>query len=271
MKILIVTDMEGCAGILNHDDWVMPSGRHYAEGVALLTEEVNAAVEGFMEAGAGQVLVVDGHGAGGIDPQRLDERALLMRGPHPAGLMGELDGTFSGVAFVGQHAKAGTPYSHITHTQWFSWIDLSVNGVSIGEYGQCVLQAMDRGVKTILACGEQALAEEAKVLTPGVVTVAVKRGLLGDGLEHLDTDQYRQAKLGAVHLSPRRARQLIREGAVAASNRLKEDPSSFGYPDIRPPYIRRARFRRQGEKAPWEALDRHDSLFELINMPYTPA
>jgi len=80
MKITIMTDMEGVAGVLNHDDWVLPEGRFYAKGMRLLTEEVNAAVEGLCSAGADEVLVVDGHGAGGIDPEILDERALLRRG-----------------------------------------------------------------------------------------------------------------------------------------------------------------------------------------------
>ena len=80
MKILIMTNMEGVAGVLNHDDWVLPGGRFYAKGLRLLTEEVNAALEGFFSAGAEEILVVDGHGAGGIDPETLDERALLLRG-----------------------------------------------------------------------------------------------------------------------------------------------------------------------------------------------
>ena len=76
MKIMIMTDMEGCAGILNHDDWVMPEGRYYEKGKRLLTEEVNAALAGFFEAGAGEVVVVDGHGYGGIDPELLLLEAL---------------------------------------------------------------------------------------------------------------------------------------------------------------------------------------------------
>lgn len=73
MKIYIMTDMEGVCGVLNHDDWVMPSGRYYEEGKKLLTLEVNAAVEGFLSEGATQVLVVDGHGAGGLIPGSGDE------------------------------------------------------------------------------------------------------------------------------------------------------------------------------------------------------
>ncbi|MBI3985775.1 MAG: M55 family metallopeptidase [Lentisphaerae bacterium] len=270
MKILIMTDMEGCAGILTHDDWVRPTGRYYAQGQRLLTEETNAAIRGLMDGGATEILVVDGHGAGGIDPELLDERAQLLRGaPSPAWPWG-LDKSFHGVGFVGQHAKAGTPNSHITHTQWFDHIDMAVNGVSIGEYGQLALCAMELGVPTILACGEEALAREAAALTPGVVTVAVKRGLLPDGLDALDADAYRNAKLSAIHLAPTRVRRLIAEGAKTAARRLAADPHSFRYPQLSPPYTRAVRLRKMGDTPAYAARDTHpDSLIALANMPYT--
>ncbi len=80
MKIVIVTDMEGVAGILNHGDWVVHAGRFFAKGQRLLTHEVNAAVDGLFKGGATEVVVLDGHGQGGIDPELLDERAELQRG-----------------------------------------------------------------------------------------------------------------------------------------------------------------------------------------------
>ena len=73
MKIYVMTDMEGVAGIQNSPDWCRPpapesSGRYYDLGKELLTREVNAAVEGLFEGGATEVLVADGHGPGGIRP-----------------------------------------------------------------------------------------------------------------------------------------------------------------------------------------------------------
>ena len=271
MKILILTDMEGVAGVLNHDDWVVPGGRFYTKGMRLLTEEANAAVDGFFLAGADEVVVRDGHGFGGLDPEILDERALLSRGPAEHGWPAALNDTFDGIAFVGQHAKAGTPYSHITHTQWFNYIDLTVNGLSIGEYGQVAFCAKELGIPTILACGEEALCKEAEELTPGVITVSGKRGLMADGLDDLDTDAYRAAKLGALHKSPKVVRSLIREGAKAALQRLKETPDAFHYPMLTAPYKRTIRFRQEGDKAPYETTDEHpDSFFALMNTPIAP-
>jgi D-amino peptidase len=219
-------------------------------------------------AGAQEFLVVDGHGAGGIDPELLDERALLMRGAATPVWPWGLDRSFAGVAFVGQHAKAGTPFSQITHTQWFSYIDISVNGVSIGEYGQLSLCAMELGVPTILACGEEALCREAEALTPGVVTVAGKRGLLPDGLEHVDAEAYRRAKLGAVHKSPAVVRALIRDGARRAVEKLKLHPRSFHYPALAPPYVRTTRFRKNGNIPAYETTEKHaESFIGLMNVP----
>lgn len=268
MKVLLMTDMEGAAGILNHDDWVRQTGRFYDKGVRLLTGEVNAAIAGFADAGVTEMIVVDGHGAGGIDPEMLDERAQLWCGCGETVWPWGLDTTFSALAFVGQHAKAGTPYSHITHTQWFNYRDMRLNGHSIGEYGQLALCAMELGVPTILACGEQALCDEARALTPGVVTVAVKRGLLPDGLEELDANAYRNAKLSAVHLAPAAARARIREGAVAAIELLRQAPQTFRYPVLSPPYTLTRSFRQSGDCAPHETVVQHpDSIITLLNLP----
>ncbi|NQT04128.1 MAG: M55 family metallopeptidase [Planctomycetes bacterium] len=268
MKIMIMTDMEGVAGILNFQDWVFPDGTYYDKGKRLLTEEVNAAVQGFFDGDAKEIVVVDGHGHGGIDPEILDERVQLSRGHEEKAWPWGLDKSFHGLAFVGQHAKAGTPYSHMTHTQCFDYVDLAVNGISIGEYGQLALCAMECGVPTILACGEEALAKEAEALTPGVITVAVKRGLLPDGLDDLDADAYGKAKLSAIHIAPKRARILIRDGARKAVMKLKEKPASFQYPKVKPPYVRTTRFRKTGDTPARSArCEQPDSIIALMNMP----
>ena len=85
MKIMVMTDMEGVAGLMDSDNWCHPPseghpGRYYELGKQLLTEEVNAAVDGLCDAGADDLVVADGHGAGGINPLLLDRRCKLMRG-----------------------------------------------------------------------------------------------------------------------------------------------------------------------------------------------
>jgi D-amino peptidase len=273
MKIFIMTDMEGCAGVLNFDDYVYPKSRYYDRGLQILTEETNAAIEGFFDGGATEVVVMDGHGAGAIDHLRLDPRASLIRGvlrppqgPYPF----SLDKSFQAIAWVGQHAKAGTNYSHMTHTGTTQFIDVSINGISIGEYGEIALCAMELGVPSILACGEKALCAEAKALTPGVVTVSVKEGLNPDGLDSMTTEEYTYAKLAARHLSHPTACRLIREGAREAARRLAKDPRQFKYPRLTPPYIRTSRVRVEGKAPAYETRDQHpSSLIALLNLPPT--
>ena len=128
------------------------------------------------------------------------------------------------------------------------------------------LCAMELGVPTILACGEEAFTKEAEALTPGVVTVSVKRGLLPDGLDDLSTEEYRRAKLSAVHLSPARARELIRAGAIKAMRKLAEEPESFRYPQMSPPYVGIVRYRAQGDKPPYTTRGEHpSSIAGLLN------
>src|SRR5437016_9605757 len=63
MKVFIVSDMEGVAGIVK---WQQVMGGHtmYEEARKLYTGEINAAVRGAKAAGATEIVVMDCHGAG---------------------------------------------------------------------------------------------------------------------------------------------------------------------------------------------------------------
>lgn len=272
MKIMISTDMEGCAGVLDFENWVSPGGRYYEKGKRLLTEEVNAAIAGFIEGGVSEIIVIDAHGDGGIDPELLHEEAILVDGHGEKVWPWGLDKTYSALAFVGQHAKAGTPYSHMTHTGNLRIIDDRINDCSIGEYGRWSLCAMELGIPTILACGEKALAKEAEALTPGVITVSVKEGLLpDDGYRNVTSEEYGCAKLSAAHLSPLKARRLIKEGALKAVNLLKTAPKTFKYPDyISAPYKRIIEYReiKTENDPPFVSITEHnESIIDLLNLP----
>lgn len=265
-----MTDMEGCAGILNHDDWVLPTGRYYEQGQKILTEETNAVIEGLFAGGAAEILVCDGHGKGGIAPLLLDARVRLQRGwPAEAIFPFGLDASFNGVAFVGQHAKSRTDYSHITHTDWFDVLEDTINGIAIGEYGHTAFCAAELGVPCIFAGGEEALALEAAALTSGVVTVAVKQGVMKDGLDHLSEDDYRKAKLGAIHLSHAEAIRRLHAGALQAAQQLKNNPGQFSIPALKPPYARVIRYRASHGKPPRTVRYRHPtSVIALLNLPF---
>jgi D-amino peptidase len=276
VKICIMTDMEGVAGVLDHDNWCQPRernypGRYYDLGREFLTMEVNAAVAGFVEGGADSILVVDGHGAGGINPALLDQRAQLMRG-WPEGWPDGLDASFDAVAFVGQHAKAGTPRAHLAHTQWFNYLDQTINGLSIGEFGELAVCAAELAVPVIFASGDEALCREAMSLTPGIVTVAVKRGTTPDDGHNLDTAAYMAHNLSAIHLHPEVARRAIRSLALAAIHKLQEERAVFTWPQLVPPYERVTLLRPDADH-PTARIDRAvhpTSLIAALNLPFDP-
>ena len=173
MKVMLVTDIEGVAGVLNFEEYCSPGTPYYEKSKRLLTEETNAVIRGMFDGGVDEILVVDGHGPGAIDPELLDSRAELMRGIASPPWPFTLDSTFDGIGWVGQHAKSRTPYSHLTHTGNFSVWEITANGIPVGEFGEFAMCAGELGVPVIFAGGEDAFAREAEELAPGVVAVGV--------------------------------------------------------------------------------------------------
>jgi D-amino peptidase len=270
MKILVMTDLEGVAGVKNHEDWCSPESRFYPTACRFLTEEVNAAVDGLFACGAAYVQVADGHGPGAIEIELLDSRVEYARGWPPPSWPFGLDDTYDGVAWVGQHAKASSEYAHLCHTQNFAYIDLSINGVSIGEFGQLALCAGELGVPAFFAAGDFAFTKEAEGLVPGIVTCTVKRGVVPGTGEECTREEYGRRNAGAVHTPPVRARELIRESAERAMTLLREKPPSPLR--LTAPYERVALFRPEqaGQPRTVSRESHPDSIIALMGMPFDP-
>ena len=176
MKIMLVTDIEGVAGVLNFEEYCSPGTPYYEKAKRLLTEEVNAVIRGMFDGGADEIRVVDGHGPGAIDPELLDSRVELMRGLASPVWPFTLDSSFDGVGWVGQHAKSRTPYSHLTHTGTFGVWEITANGLPVGEFGEFALCAGELGVPVIFAGGENAFANAIRlsgvlILPEGLKTI----------------------------------------------------------------------------------------------------
>ena len=263
MKIFIMTDMEGVCGVVNHDDWVLPTGRYYADGQRLLAEEVNAAVEGFLAAGATEIVVVDGHGAGGINPSHLNRHTSYVRVFwYPFAI----DDSFDAAAWIGQHGKAGMPYAHIAHTGWFNVLDTQINGISVGEFGEVVLCAEEVGVPSIFGAGDDAFSREAQALLPGIETVVTKWGLTAGTGDECSYEDYMKRNLSARHLHPERARELIGEGAYKALIRFGEHPGTFTRLRLTPPYRQVTRLRHTAEEPAKTVIKEHpSSITALLN------
>ena len=233
MKVYIMTDLEGSAGIAMAQDYSSPGDRYYEYAREIVTLETSAAVQGCLDAGATEVLVVDGHGAGAINPLLLHPEAKLLFG-RPIGYPFGCDDTFYAAMMVGQHAKSNTDGGHISHTGSFEVEDETINGVSVGEMGVNMLFAAYFGVPTVLVTGDVAAAEEARALVPEIETAAVKQGLkrgAATGLTGVENGEFNGA---AIHLHPHKARELIRREACKAVERRAEIKPFW----LEPPYER---------------------------------
>ena len=212
MKVFIVTDMEGVAGVVSFTKQSYPDGKYYEQAKKLETAEVNAAVEGLVEAGIEEILVWDGHGAEGINFEDLHPIAKLLHGrPSPPwSRMNEIIQQYDVVVMIGQHAMAGTLTGNQNHTQSSQTVDYyKLNGKPIGEIAQIALYFGSFGIPLIFLSGEVDACHEIGELIPGITTAAVKQGL-GRG--------------SAISLSAHEARQRIRVGIRKAIETQRTHP-----------------------------------------------
>jgi D-amino peptidase len=177
IKIYIHTDFEGISGICNPS--MMQKGRRkYCYAVKRLMDDVNAAVEGLFDGGAGSVTVLDSHGGGGnFDLSLLDQHADIDTRENSR-WWGKLDCSYSGTCFIGAHAMAGTLDGFMEHTQSScSWFNYRVNGCRIGELAQWAMVAAHFSVPLIMMSGDEAACIEAQSFLKKVECAAVKKGV----------------------------------------------------------------------------------------------
>lgn len=208
MRIFISCDMEGITGVAVGKH-CRPGEPDYNRFRKLMTQDVNAAIEGAAAAGATEFLVVDSHGPmTNILIEELDPRAELLSGSnkHFCQLEG-IDTGFDGAFFLGYHAREGGDDGVINHTlMGVAVTELRLNGEVIGETGLNAPLAGHFGVPVILISGDNVVAAEAKGLLGDVETAVTKSAV----------DRH-----AARLLSVQRSQAVIRERAEAAVHRLK--------------------------------------------------
>lgn len=209
MKILIATDMEGITGVTKWDH-VTRSHAEYARFRKLMTQDVNAAIRGALEAGAEEIIVADGHGGGSnILIEELDARARLNSGsPSPFSMMQGIDETVDGVFFVGYHARSGSPNAVLDHTSSSSTVaNVWLNDILTGEYGLNAALAGHFGAPVIMASGDQTACRQIVELLGGVETAVVKQAT---------------GRFAAECLPPAVTQELIAGAAFRAVTRLRK-------------------------------------------------
>lgn len=225
MKYILITDLEGVAGVDDFRQTRTTDPTAKGPGMKQLALEVNACAAGIRSQDPEAVIdAVDGHGSGGLYPEDLlGCRYISLIGTSVYRLLEE--GSYDAVLFVGQHAMAGTVEAPLCHT--YSSLDVMyyrLNDIFIGEFGARALLAGTMGVPVIFLSGDDKAAAEASMFVPGIETAVTKRGRGIELAEHLSSDE---------------ACIVIREGAARAVARFSDIPP---YTGIQAPYTLEIRY-----------------------------
>jgi D-amino peptidase len=216
VKVYISVDLEGVAGI---SDWeqCVPGGDDYSLGRDLALGEVNAAIDGAVEAGATEILVNDAHSfMRNLPPDDLGGHASYLSGRFkPLYMMEGLDETYNAIVFLGYHAAMPTPgvLSHTYNPRAIA--NVTLNGTLTGEAGVNALVAQHHGVPIAVITGDQYVGPEAAPFCPGLDAIEVKRSV---------------SRYAAEHLHPDIARQRIREGVAESLSDLSAAPPAIHLP-----------------------------------------
>jgi D-amino peptidase len=210
LKILISADMEGIGGVVTWDIQADSKGREYEKFRKLMTEEVNAAIQGALDAGATEIVVADSHGDGqNLDVELLNPVAKLIRSwPRPLLMAQGVDETFDAAVFIGYHASEGAVDGVLSHTMSSRRIyEIKLNGDTVPDAGFNAAVAGHFGVPVVFLSGDQTILAEARKLLGPIEGVEVKHAL---------------GRYSAETLHPQVVQEKIRAG-VAAALRRKSD------------------------------------------------
>ncbi|MFC0599207.1 M55 family metallopeptidase [Streptomyces palmae] len=216
MKILISADMEGATGVTWPAD-VLPGTPQWERCRRLFTSDVSAAIAGFFDGGADQVLVNEAHWTmRNLLLEELDERAEMLTGRHKSLSMveGVQHGDVDGIAFIGYHTGAGAE-GVLAHTYLANSITgVWVGGVRASEGLLNSLVVAEYGVPVVLVTGDDRTCLDAEAYAPGARHVAVKDYV---------------SRYAAVCRTPARTAADIRSAAKeAAALAIRHEPRHTG-------------------------------------------
>jgi D-amino peptidase len=196
--------MEGATGVTWPAD-VLPGTPQWERCRSLFTSDVNAAVLGFLDGGADEVLVNEAHWTmRNLLLERLDARAQLLTGRHKSLSMveGIQHGDVDGIAFVGYHTGAGTEgvlaHTYLANSLTGVWL----NGTRASEGLLNAHVVAEYGVPVVLVTGDDLTCRDADGYAPGARKVAVK--------DHV-------SRYAAVCRTPARTAADIRAAAAKAA------------------------------------------------------
>jgi D-amino peptidase len=177
MNLYISFDIEGVTGITNHYD-IEENSNGFALAQRLATGDVNAAVEGALEAGVDEVFVYDGHGfkRNNLLFENLHPKVKLIRSrlETPGFNLPTIDSRFNAVFFIGWHARPSMPgvLSHCYNPDVF--LEWRVNGHPVGEPELSAAYAGTFNIPLVFFTGDNKSCEEVKQWLPECQCVITK-------------------------------------------------------------------------------------------------
>ena len=228
MKILISADIEGASGAIGGRESGYPrqpvgdpqSTPDYRAARRWLTGDVNAAVEGAIEAGASTFVLHDSHGLDyrNVDLDDLHPAVEIIRGmPIIFYEYEDLDASYTAAFLIAMHSRAGQKGAHSHVLSWPLLREVRINGRPVGESEITAALAGHFGIPTALITGDDVVCEEMSSWTNGQIETAVVKHSLS------------RYAVRALPLAT--ARDRIRQAARLAVERAgKMQPSHFEPP-----------------------------------------
>ena len=210
--------MEGLAGVVSSAQ-LGPSGFEYGLAREIMTNEVNAVIEGAKNAGATEFVISDSHGNGqNILINKLPKDVQLVRSwPRHLSMMAGIDESFDGVILLGYHVS--TNYKNGVRAHTFSstkLTDVKINGSSVSEAAMSAIIAGHYNVPVIMVTGDDKTIEETKMFLGDIEGAIVKWAY-----------SYESAKT----ITPAAAIDIIKSTTEKAVRRIKEfKPYKIEYP-----------------------------------------
>lgn len=175
-KVLLLFDMEGVSGVNREVQCEYPTPE-YEQARHLLTEDVNAAIRGLVAGGAGDIVVVDGHGSGNwrepdVIVADMDKRGTIGYSYTPYDPYLSPDSSYRAIVSIGAHASAGKP-GFLSHTR-ARISAYKLNGIELTETTIIGLSAMQYGIPVIMVSGDDVLEAQIKQQFPDVEYGLVK-------------------------------------------------------------------------------------------------
>jgi D-amino peptidase len=217
MKVYIVCDLEGVAGVVDFKKQCMEEGAHYQQAIRVATQELNALIDGLIDGGATEIYAWPGHGdfPGGLDFELIHPECKLVMHAGDGGPAG-IDSSFDAMVLHGLHGMAGAPDGVLSHSFYPLPKNIWFDDKRIGEIALNIYSFGEHSVPCIMVTGDQAAVEEAKTLVPKIEQVPIKWGLVEK--EKLGALTVRQA----ISLSPEKARENIRKAAAKAMQKVSQ-------------------------------------------------